>query len=163
MATLLERFDKKTPNYPTAYRENILDRFSRVGGGPTEKTFSQGKFFDNYYECFIYAAMLGMKNYYRLPLDRAKDGTKFIEIESWKPRHLTLYLFMSLLTLANIELISLEELNDEQVDDKAFELMKLLEEYAHGGFDLINSKIQENSQAFDSPFSAITFLKSTSK
>ena len=159
MATLLERFDKKTPNYPTIYRQNILDRFSRVGGGPTEKTFSQGKFFDNYYECFIYAAMLGMQNNYRLPLDRAKDGTKFIEIEYWKPRQLTLYIFMSLLAVSDIDLIALEEMDENQIDDKAFDLMKLLEEYAHGGFDLINSKIKDNPQFFDTPFSALNFLR----
>jgi dnd system-associated protein 4 len=159
MTTLLERFDKKTPNYPTNFRESILDRFSRIGGGPTEKTFSQGKFFDNYYECFIYAAMLGIKKNYRIPLDRAKEGTKFIEIEFWKPRQLTLYIFMSLLALSEINLASLEELDEAQIDDKAFELMRLLEEFAHGGFDLINSKVKENPQAFDTPFSAMNFLR----
>lgn len=158
MASLLERFDKKTPYYPNIYRDKILDRLSRVGGGPTEKTFSQGKFFDNYYECYIYAAMVGIKNNYRISFDRAKEGTKFKEIEYWQPRQLTLYIFMCLLNLADVDLAALEELNDEQVDDKAFSLMELLEEFANGGFDMINSKLKEDPSAFASSFGAVNFL-----
>lgn len=160
MNTLYDRFIKKTPFYPKSYRTTILDRFSRIGGGTEEEKFERGKFFANYYECYLYAAFLGIQQNYKIELiNRAQDGQKFLEIEYWKYTELVQYLFLSLLVLKNKELISYDELEEEQLDNAALELVYLLEAYANGGFDLINSKLLEDPNYFDNTFSAITFLK----
>lgn len=160
MNTLFDRFVKKTPFYAKRYRTSILDRFSRIGGGSEEEKFERGKFFANYYECYLYAAFLGIQQNYKIDLiNRAQDGLKFIEIESWKFPELVQYLFLSLLVLSNKELISFDDMEEDQLDNAALELVYLLEAYANGGFDLINSKIQEDPNYFDNTFSAVSFLK----
>lgn len=163
MITLLERFDKKTPHYPNTYRD-LIDKLSRKRAfdtsiGTEEERFGLGKVFGNYYECFLYATLLGIRKDYRIPFERS-DGTKFIEIEAWRPRPLAQYVFMSLLALSDINFIDLEEMDEEQIDQKAFELVRKMEEYAHGGFDLINSKLCENRHFFESQYAAIGLLKS---
>lgn len=162
MQNILERFDKKTPYYPNRFRD-LIDRLSRkrafdTSSGTEEEKFSQGKIFANYYECFLYATILGIRQNYRVPLDRAVEGTKFIAVESWRPRQLVEYVFMALLALSDINLIDLEEMDDQQTDDKAFELVRLIEEYAHGGFDLMQSRLADEPQLFETPYGAVSFL-----
>ena len=160
MNTLYDRFIKKTPFYPIRYRTSILDRFSRIGGGTEEEKFERGKFFANYYECYLYAAFIGIQQNYKIDLtNRAKDGQKFIEIDAWKYPELVQYLFLSLLVLNNKKLISFDDLDDDQLDNAALELVYLLESYANGGFDLITSKLQEDPNYFDNTFSAVSFIK----
>lgn len=167
MQNLLERFDKKTPHYPNRFRD-LIDRLSRkrafdTSSGTEEEKFSQGKIFANYYECFLYATILGIRQNYRLPLDRANEGTKFISVESWRPRQLVEYVFMALLALSDINLIDLEEMDEDQTDNKAFELVRLIEEYAHGGFDLMQSRLADEPQLFENPYGAVGFLNSLEK
>lgn len=69
MPTILDLFDKKTPHYPNRFRD-LIDRLSRKRAfdtlvGTEEEKFAQGKIFANYYECFLYAAILGMRQNYR--------------------------------------------------------------------------------------------------
>lgn len=162
MITLLDRFNKKTPHYPNAYRE-MIDKISRkkafdTSVGTEEERFAQGKVFGSYYECFIYATLLGIRKGYRIPFDRS-NGSKFIEIEAWRPRQVTQYIFMSLLALSDVNLSSLEELDEEHTDKKAFELMQLMEEFAHGGFDLMKSKLIEEPHLFENQYGLIAGLK----
>lgn len=165
MNTLLEKFDKKEPLYPSIYEQSIMKRLSIVGaydqGGvrPEEEVFNTGRFFNRYYECFMYAVLLGMKAAYELPFDRGKDGKKFLAISDWKPPRMKDYLFMSLLTLSNTDLEALDLLDQKQIDDKALDLVKLMERYACGGFDMIEKQLKENPHYFDHPFSIAQFLK----
>jgi hypothetical protein len=69
MQTLLDRFDKKTPHYPTPAHD-LIDRLSRRKAfdssvGTEEEKYAQGKIFANYYECFLYATVLGVRRNYR--------------------------------------------------------------------------------------------------
>ncbi|GAB3761556.1 hypothetical protein [Spirosoma pomorum] len=162
MKTLLDRFYKKTPHYPNAYRD-LVDKLSRKRAfdtslGTEEERFAQGKVFGNYYECFLYATLLGIRKDYRIPFERS-EGTKFIEIEAWKPRQLTQYIFMSLLALSDINLIDLEELDEQRIDAKVFDLMQLMEEYAHGGFDLLQAKLRDEPHFFESQYATLRLLK----
>jgi hypothetical protein len=67
MNTILERFIRKEPHFPTMYEESVMKRLSLKGaydqGGvrSEEETFSVGKFFNRYYECFMFAAIVGIK------------------------------------------------------------------------------------------------------
>ena len=68
MQTLLDRFDKKTPHYPNRFRE-LIDRLARkrafdTATGTEKEKFAQGKIFANYYECFLYATVLGIRRAY---------------------------------------------------------------------------------------------------
>ena len=162
MQTLLDRFDKKTPHYPNRFRD-LIDRLARkrafdTSSGTEEEKFGQGKLFTNYYECFLYAAVLGIRREYRIPFNRATEGTKFIEVEAWKPRPLVEYVFMALLALSDINLIDLEEMDDDETNSKANELVTLIEEYAHGGFDLMQSRLADEPQLFETPYGAVGFL-----
>jgi len=165
MNTILERFIRKEPHFPTMYEESVMKRLSLKGaydqGGvrSEEETFSVGKFFNRYYECFMFAALVGIKAGYELPFDRAQEGKKFLPVSDWKPKRLADYLFMSMLTLSDTDLAALDELDEKQIDDKAFDLIKLLERYAYGGFDLIDKELKENQHSFDDPFSIALFLK----
>ncbi len=159
MTDIFERFSKKEPRYPTSFRQNLIDKFSRGGGGSEEEKFAKGKFFSNYYECFMYAVVLGLKKDYRIKFDRAKEGTKFLLVDAWQPRQMVQFTFMSLITKSDLDLFQLEELSDEEIDKKALELIVLMEEYAHGGFDLMKAKIDEDPNYFVNQFAAVNFLK----
>ncbi|WP_216726312.1 hypothetical protein [Hymenobacter siberiensis] len=66
---------------------------------------------------------------------------------------------MGLLALSDINLIELEGLTDKQMEDKAWDLMRLMEEYAHGGFDVMRSKHKSDEHYFDHSNSVIDFLQ----
>ncbi|XWW48019.1 hypothetical protein JYG30_11505 [Fibrella sp. USSR17] len=167
MPTILDYLDKKTPHYPSRFR-HLVDRLSRNRAfdksvGTEEEKFSQGKVFANYYECFLYATILGMRQNYRIPFDRNAEGSRFLLIGDWKPRQLVEYVFMGLLVKADLQLIDLEELDEQQTNAKASELETLLEEYANGGFDLIQSKLAEDPQLFENAYGAVGLLNSLAK
>ena len=68
MQNLLDWFDKKIPHYPTPARD-LIDRLSRrkafdTSVGTEEEKYAQGKIFANYYECFLYATILGIRRNY---------------------------------------------------------------------------------------------------
>ena len=68
MQTLLDRFDKKEPRYPTHTRD-LIDRLSRkrafdTSVGTEEEKYARGKIFANYYKCFLYATVLGIRQNY---------------------------------------------------------------------------------------------------
>ncbi|WP_216726311.1 hypothetical protein [Hymenobacter siberiensis] len=96
MKTLFDSFAKKTPHYPNAFKE-MVESMSRkrafdTSVGTEKEKSSQGKLFSNYYQCYMYATILGMRLNYRIPLERA-EGKSFIEIDAWRPRDMTRKLF----------------------------------------------------------------------
>jgi len=163
MPTLLDHFNKKEPRYPTRFRD-LIDKLSRkrafdTSVGTEEEKFAQGKIFANYYECFLYATILGIRQNQRIPLDRQNEGTKFLNVEGWRPRPLVEYVFTALLALSDIELIDLEEMDDKQTDDAALKLVQLMEEYAYGGFDVLQSRLADEPHFFENPYGAVGLLK----
>ena len=159
MTHIFDKFKKKKPRYPTIYLDNIIDKFSRKLHGSEKDKFEKGKFFSNYYECYMYAVMLGLKHNYKLPFDRVKGGDDFsYEIDAWQHKDLVDYLLMGLLARSDWQLIDIERLDERQSDDRAFELLVLMEQYAHGGFDIIKSKIDDVPHYFESEFSMVIFL-----
>ena len=106
----------------------------------------------------MYAVIIGIKAKNRLPFDRS-EGTKFLEIAGWKPKQLTQYIFMSLLALSDFPFEEIEDLNDEQANEKANEMLHLMEEYAKGGFEILNKKVKDDSSYFENPLNVVGFLK----
>lgn len=154
----IKRFEDRAPLYAKMYREPIVNRFANVGGGKEEDMYERGKFFSNVYELYMYAAMLGLKKDYRIPLEGV-DTQKFIEIRAWQTStELVRFILMALIAKSDLNLNALEEMNESEVENKLTELKKLLEEYANGGFDLINSKMVEEPFFFDSEYCFVEIL-----
>jgi len=154
----IKRFEDRAPVYAKMYREPIVNRFANVGGGKETDMFERGKFFSNVYELYMYAAMLGLKKDYRLPLEDV-ETQKFIEIRDWKTSNeLVRFIEMALIARSDLELNELENMEEAQVESQLTELRKLLEEYANGGFDLIYTKVQEEPYFFEGEYCFLEML-----
>lgn len=154
----IKRFEDRAPVYAKKYRELIVNRFVNVGGGKDTDAYERGKFFTNVYELYIYAVMLGLKKDYRLPIDGI-ETQKFIEIRSWKTSpELVRFIEMAIIAKSNLDLNEVENMEEAQLEEKLTELKKLLEEYAHGGFDLIQNKVQEEPYYFENDYCFIDML-----
>ncbi len=162
MKLLLEKFEAKTPHYPDVYRELIdsLSRKKEVSTSDRSDTeqLEKGRVFGSYYECYMYAVTIGFKSKNLLSFNRS-EGTKFLPIGEWRPKQITQYLFMSLLSLSNLQFEQIEDLDEERTNEKANELLYLMEGYAKGGFELIAKKMKDDSSYFDNTINVVGFLK----
>ncbi len=140
------------------YREPIVNRFANVGGGKETEMFERGKFFSNVYELYMYAAMLGLKKNYRIPLEDV-ETQKFIEIRDWKTStELVRFITMALIARSDLDLNELENMEEAQVERTLTGLKDLLEEYANGGFDLIYSKVKKEPYFFENEYCFVEML-----
>ncbi len=155
----IKRFEDRAPMYAKMYREPIVNRFANVGGGKETEMFERGKFFSNVYELYMYAAMLGLKKNYRIPLEDV-ETQKFIEIRDWKTSaELVRFITMAVIARSDLDLNELENMEEAQVERKITELKDLLEEYANGGFDLIYIKVQEEAYFFENEYCFVEMLE----
>lgn len=149
---LLKRLKDRSPEYDEQYYQMILDftieQGSGMGRASEEERWKQGKYFSTRYEIYMYAALLGLKKNYRLPIVKGTKKEKFIPISSWQPMEVTDYVLMGIIAKSGIDLNELENLEGKEVEDKLTELRSIIEEYANGGFDLIRSKKEENPEFF---------------
>src|SRR6218665_3770037 len=146
---LLERFESKTSHYPNIHR-GLIESLSRrkdvsISDKSDAEQFERGKAFGTYYECYMYAIMLGIKAKNRLAFDRA-EGTKFLPISEWKPKQITQYIFMSLLALSEFPF-------------EENELLYLMEGYAKGGFEILEKKVKDDPSYFENTLNVVGFLK----
>ena len=162
MKVLLEKFESKTPHYPDVYK-GLIESLSRKKEVSTSdksdaEQFEKGKAFGTYYECYMYAVMIGIKAKNLLAFNRA-EGTKFLSIGEWKPKQITQYIFMSLLALAKFPFEDIEDVNDEQANEKANALLHLMEGYAKGGFEILAKKVKDDPSYFENTLNVVGFLK----
>jgi len=148
----LKRLKDRAPEYDEQYYQMILDFTIEQGAGmgrsSEEDRWKQGKYFSTRYEMYMYATLLGLKRNYKLPLIKGTKKQKFIEIRSWQPMEVTDYVLMGVIAKSGFDLNEMEELEDNEVEDKLTEIRSILEEYANGGFDLIRSKKEESPEYF---------------
>lgn len=149
---LLKRIKDRSPEYDSQYYQMILDFTIEQGGKAgtsTEETrWKQGWHFSTRYEMYMYAALLGLKKDYKLPIAYGTEKSKFMEMRSWQPQDITEYIIMGVLTKSGIDFNELENMEEEKVERKITELRGLLEEYANGGFDIIRSKREDDPSFF---------------
>lgn len=162
MKVLLEKFESKRPHYPNIYK-GLIDSLSRkkevsISDKSDAEQFEKGKAFGTYYECYMYAIMIGIKAKNLLAFDRA-EGTYFLPIGDWKPKQITQYIFMSLLALADFPFEEIEDVTDEQANEKANVLLHLMEGYAKGGFEILAKKIKDDPSYFENTLNVVGFLK----
>ncbi len=154
----IKRFEDRAPVYAKMYREPIVNRFANVGGGKEEDMYERGNFFSNVYELYMYAAMLGLKKNYRIPLEDT-ETQKFIEIRAWQTStELVRFILMALIARSDLDLNALEDMQESEVESKLAELRKLLEEYANGGFDLIYTKVKDEPYFFENEYCFVELL-----
>lgn len=150
---LLKKIKDRAPEYDAAH-EDLITKFTLVQGGRAgtagEGTaWEQGKYFSTKYEIYMYAALLGLKNNYRVPIGTNAKKEKFIEIKSWQPADLADYVIMSVFAKSDINFNDLEDKEDKDVEKEILNLRKLMEEYANGGFDKIRAKLEAEPTFFD--------------
>lgn len=150
---LLKKIKDRAPEYDAAH-EDLITKFTLVQGGRAgtagEGTaWEQGKYFSTKYEIYMYAALLGLKNDYRVPIGTNAKKEKFIEIKSWQPADLADYIVMSVFAKSEIDFNELENKEDKDVEKEILNLRKLMEEYANGGFDKIRAKLEQEPSFFD--------------
>ncbi|MBK6473780.1 MAG: hypothetical protein IPI00_17845 [Flavobacteriales bacterium] len=148
----LARIKERAPEYDAQYAQMILDytieQGGKMGTQTEEAKWKQGKYFSTRYEIYMYAALLGLKKDYSIPIARGTDKKKFIEIKSWQPSEVADYIIMALLAKSDLDLNELEHMEEKEVEDKITELRSLLESYANGGFDIIRAKRDEDAAFF---------------
>lgn len=148
---LLKRIKDRSPEYDAQYFQMILDftieQGSKMGTSSDLDRWKQGKYFSTRYEMYIYAALLGLKKDYKIPIAYGTSKEKFIAIQFWKPTDIADYVVMALLSKSEIDFNELENLEEEVIEKMITELRSLLEEYANGGFDIIRAK-KESDPAF---------------
>lgn len=148
----LKRIKDRAPEYEARYFDMILEFTIEQGAGmgrqSEEDKWKQGKYFSTRYEMYMYAALLGLRKDYSLPIPYGTEKKKFIEIRSWQPTEVSDYVLMCILAKSPIDFNELEDMEEELVEKEITKLRSLLEEYANGGFDLIRSKKEEEPSFF---------------
>lgn len=149
---LIARIKERAPEYDAQYTQMILDytieQGGKMGTQTEEAKWKQGKYFSTRYEIYMYAALLGLKKDYSIPIARGTEKKKFIEIKSWQPSEVADYIIMALLAKADLDFNALENMEEKDVEDKITELRGLLESYANGGLDIIRAKRDEDAAFF---------------
>jgi hypothetical protein len=145
----LKRLKDRNPVYSEQYRESIIDRFSNVGKTDETSVYKAGKNFHRVYEIYMYALTLGLRLNKRSPIVEGTKTTTFIEIKSWQPDDIVDFLLAGLIARSDIDLNAIEDLDEKEVEDEITKLKKLLEEYANGGFEIIQSLIKEDPYRFE--------------
>ncbi len=149
---LINRLKDRAPEYDERYYQMILDftieQGDKMGTATEEASFKQGKYFTRRYEIYMYAALMGMKNDYRIEIPKGTSKRKFIEMRAWQPVEITDYIIMGLFAKSDLDFVALENMEAEDVEKELTKLKSLLEEYANGGFDLIRAKREEDPAFF---------------
>jgi hypothetical protein len=150
---LLKKIKDRAPEYD-ANHENLITKFTLVQGGRAgtasdETAWEQGKYFSTKYEIYMYAALLGLKSNYRIPISKEAKKEKFIEIKYWQPGDLADFVIMGVLAKSDIDFNALEKLEDAEIEKEILAFRKLLEDYANGGFDKIRAKLESEPAFFE--------------
>lgn len=155
---------KRKPRYAMS-RVKLIERFANKGARKSD--FVQ---FGPIYQLYEYAFILGFHRKLRIPLPASSsDKSDFAPFEKWNDKGIVNYILMLLLSHSpTIEEIDLdfrimEHENDEEVKEKFNKLINILEEYANGGFSLIQEKFDSNPYFFNDSFAFTILLREISE
>ena len=160
----LKRIKDRAPEYDAKYATLIYNYTSQQGGksgtSTREDGYSKGMYFSTVYEFYMYAALLGMKRNYRIPISYGTAKNKFIEMRAWRPNDIVDYIIMGLVGKSDIDLNEIEKIEEDAAERKITQLKGLLEDYTNGGLDLIQTKLNEDPDYFiNSETSFLDFLE----
>ena len=138
--SLVSELSDKRLKYKTIHREGILDKFCGVQGS---QRIIDRKYFSQLWEGYTWAAIIGFIYDKRVPLGSGGKGDafKFSVINNNGGE-----LADALILLA----LSKSKKGYKCLIDPD-EIIKVIEEYANGGFEIIQSKIREDESHFNNP------------
>lgn len=155
---------KRKPRYAIS-RIKLIERFANKGASKSD--FVQ---FGPIYQLFEYAFMLGFHKRLRIPLpDLSSDKRDFAPLEKWNGDPVVHYILMLLLSHSptvneiGLNFQEMEHETDEVVKDKFNKLIDIMEEYANGGFSLIQERFDSNPYFFNDSFAFTILLKEISE
>jgi hypothetical protein len=131
------------PTYLVRF-ESLIKRHAQFGGGATDEKYVQAKSFSNVYEFYIYAYFLGLKSGSKMEVLPSDDSKSFWEIENWKPKDLVDCLIVSAIAESDFDMQHIEHMEDRAVAEEVAKLKSIVEDYANGGFDLIEKYAAED-------------------
>ena len=132
-----------SPGYLPHFK-SMFKKYVQFGGGADSQRYVKGRYFSNVYEMYTFAFFLGLKK--EKPFEITDDDTlvKFWEIENWKPREITDHLVASSIARTDIDLFSLQDLDDRELTAEIGKLKNTIEKYANGGLKIIEVSIEED-------------------
>jgi len=147
----------KRPRYAVS-RIVILDAFSEKGSKSSD--YSR---FGPYYEIYIYAMMLGIKNKRRLVLPPRELTKDFLEIGKWKrDSSLVDFLLMVIFTQTDelkLDWNEMEDMDEAELNKVISSVITLIEEYANGGLEYLEN-LWEKGELDSSHYMFIDLYKS---
>jgi hypothetical protein len=130
----------QSPRIRKDYKEQIIEKLSR-------KQAEEGgdrKFFNQYWQPFAWAAFIGFKNNRPVPITDKVDSDvfKYSVINNQAPD-----------ILKSLIVMAIGKLDDEIENNKEFlkdinVILKIIDEHANGGFEIINRKLNKNVDYF---------------
>ena len=130
----------KNPSIRKEYKESIIMKLSRKQAGEG----GDRKFFNQYWQPFAWAAFIGFKNNRPVPLTDTPDRDVFSYsvINNQAPDILKALIVMAIGKIED----EIEE-NNELLNDPST-VLKIIDEHANGGFEIINRKLNKNVDYF---------------
>jgi len=139
MSLVAELSDKRL-SYKITHRKSIMDKLSRVQGS---KETTTRKYFSQLWECYTWAAIIGFTNDKRVSLGNGGTDNAF--------KFSVIYNNGGELADALILLALSKSNKGYKALIDADEIIKVIEEYANGGFEIIQSKLREDDSYFNNP------------
>ena len=139
MSLVTELSDKRL-KYKVNYRTSIMDKLSGVQG--SQSTIDR-KYFSQLWECYTWAAIIGFINNKRVPLGSGGSDTAF--------KFSVIYNNGGELADALILLALSKSKKGYKALIDSDEIVKVIEEYTNGGFEIIQSKLREDDSYFNNP------------
>lgn len=138
--SLIDEIVTLSPKIRKEYRKSIIEKLSR-------KQAEEGgdrKFFNQYWQPYAWAAIMGFRNDRPVPItDKTEnDVFRFGAMNNQAPDILKALVIMAIGKLDDdIE-------NNSEFLKNASKIVSIIDEYANGGFELINRKLKKNIDYF---------------
>lgn len=154
---LVERIEKKSPRYLAEYRF-LFEKFCKKNARDSIEqgtAYDKGMFFSNYYQLYLYAAMIGIKHQRKKDIPRGASTKIFgsgVELGTWNPQSIRRFLIAIAFTKANINWNALESLpleEENKIDSALNQVKGVIEAYANGGLEILSERLNSDEAFFD--------------
>lgn len=138
--SLINEIISFSPKIQKEYKEKIIERLSRKQAGEG----GDRKFFNQYWQPFAWATIIGFINDRREPIIDTYDSDvfKYSVINNQSPD-----ILKSLIVMAIGKFNKLIQ-DDKSLINDANEITKIIDEYANGGFEIISRKLDKDPDYF---------------
>lgn len=163
--------ESTTANFEIEFESSILKRFGQWHGGSQTSMDGRGSIFNAAYELLIYAFFIGLySGNGRRPLDGKKRNLS-MEMKRWgdistssfkgrrKYTQIQDYIFAALISETDIDLIALDR-GDKTIDECVGALQLTMSEYINTGLHIMQDKLSEMPDYFDSQVAFLDFMRS---